>query len=334
MGHGQPVAHLFASQAGRVPCGADPHERQPLFALRAKQSPLLPALAEQVATVQRAAYEVEAALIGDRRIPGLTESAEDVLTAPLSWQLALDGTGAVVGAVGTCDGDREIDIDRLVVDPAWHRRGVASALLATVLAQAADADLPVTVSTGRGNAPAIALYDRFGFRPIGDQEVIRGLWVRRLRWQQRRAVRVICQDDDGLVLLLRWRDPADGHLVLEPPGGGVEPGETDEEAAGRELAEETGLVATRLAGALPVLRNTWWNGRRHVGLERFYLMDVPGKRPRIDQRGLLVDEQATALGYRWLPVDELSTIVDALEPPGLAGVVADLRTSRPFSSAG
>ena len=45
-------------------------------------------------------------------------------------------------------------------------------------------------------------------------------------------------------LLLQERDE---HPVLDPerwgfPGGGVEPGESDEQAAYRELAEETGLV--------------------------------------------------------------------------------------------
>lgn len=45
---------------------------------------------------------------------------------------------------------------------------------------------------------------------------------------------------DGRVLLV-----ADGERKYMLPGGGVDPGETIEAAAVRELSEETGLVATR-----------------------------------------------------------------------------------------
>jgi 8-oxo-dGTP diphosphatase len=50
---------------------------------------------------------------------------------------------------------------------------------------------------------------------------------------------------DGKVLLGRRRSQH-GQGTWSPPGGKVEPGETDEEAARRELVEETGLV-----GAVP-----------------------------------------------------------------------------------
>jgi 8-oxo-dGTP diphosphatase len=50
---------------------------------------------------------------------------------------------------------------------------------------------------------------------------------------------------DGKVLLGRRLSPHDRN-TWAPPGGKPEPGETDEEAARRELLEETGL-----AGAVP-----------------------------------------------------------------------------------
>ncbi len=46
---------------------------------------------------------------------------------------------------------------------------------------------------------------------------------------------------DGLVLLAR----AAGQAHFNMPGGGIEDGETTEEAAVRELREETGMAATR-----------------------------------------------------------------------------------------
>ena len=52
--------------------------------------------------------------------------------------------------------------------------------------------------------------------------------------------------DDGRVLLIRQWRAAVGGWVLEAPAGRVEPGETPEQAAARELEEETGYRASRL----------------------------------------------------------------------------------------
>jgi 8-oxo-dGTP diphosphatase len=48
----------------------------------------------------------------------------------------------------------------------------------------------------------------------------------------------------GVLMVRRKNPPFKGHLAL--PGGFVEIGETVEEAARRELAEETGIEATKL----------------------------------------------------------------------------------------
>nr|WP_296776833.1 hypothetical protein [Rhodococcus sp. (in: high G+C Gram-positive bacteria)] len=41
--------------------------------------------AKAVLTLQRCAYTVEAEVIGDRRIPNLTETLDQVRAAPLRW---------------------------------------------------------------------------------------------------------------------------------------------------------------------------------------------------------------------------------------------------------
>ena len=64
------------------------------------------------------------------------------------------------------DGDA-VDIDRLTVDPPFFRRGLASKMLRELFARERDATR-FTVSTGFGNHPAIGLYERFGFRVIGE----------------------------------------------------------------------------------------------------------------------------------------------------------------------
>lgn len=56
-----------------------------------------------------------------------------------------------------------------------------------------------------------------------------------------RCVGAIVLDGDGRLLLIqRGHEPAKGRWSV--PGGRVEPGETDEQAVRREIAEETGLL--------------------------------------------------------------------------------------------
>lgn len=51
---------------------------------------------------------------------------------------------------------------------------------------------------------------------------------------------------DGRVILIRQFRYAAGETLLEVPAGTIDPGETPEETAGRELVEETGYHAGRL----------------------------------------------------------------------------------------
>ena len=61
-------------------------------------------------------------------------------------------------------------------------------------------------------------------------------------------VDVVIPSDDGVVLIRRGSEPVEGQWAL--PGGFVEVGETVNEAAVREAAEETGLAVeiSRLIG--------------------------------------------------------------------------------------
>jgi 8-oxo-dGTP pyrophosphatase MutT (NUDIX family) len=141
----------------------------------------------------------------------------------------------------------------------------------------------------------------------------------------RPAVRIVCLDDGDRVLLLCWRDPYDGTLIWEPPGGGIEAGETPWQAAVRELVEETGLDPSSMVDSpVTVDRDTTWNGRRFIGPEEFYLARFSGDRPSLSRAGLMVDEQHNLHDHAWVTLDELSDLDGRLEPPTLAAVVARL----------
>ena len=145
--------------------------------------------------------------------------------------------------------------------------------------------------------------------------------------RHRPAARVLCLDPAGRVLLLRWRDPADGAIFREPPGGGLEPGESPIAAARRELYEETGLPADAvLEHNIVVQRDFRWNGYHFQGPETFFLgrvaaADVPGA------QGLTDGEAGALLGYGWFARDELAACTDPLQPPELPAILDELESA-------
>jgi ribosomal protein S18 acetylase RimI-like enzyme len=121
-------------------------------------------------SLQRAAYAVEAELIGFDGIPPLHESLEDLRTCGEEF-LGNDELTGAVSWMRTPDGT--LDICRLVVHPSAHRSGIASALL-DALDKLEPSDRTI-VSTGTANVPALSLYLRRGFVTTGTRELAPGV---------------------------------------------------------------------------------------------------------------------------------------------------------------
>ncbi len=122
--------------------------------------------------------------------------------------------------------------------------------------------------------------------------------------------------------MMKWRDPVDGRIFWEPPGGGIEPGETSRDAAARELYEETGLGLKISSRSTLVARDYRWAGRRHVHLEEFFLAEGHAGAVRLQMP--TDEERATFLELRFVDLTSLGLLDAPLEPPTLGAVLQNL----------
>ncbi len=91
----------------------------------------------------------------------------------------------------------------------------------------------------------------------------------------RPAARLLLLTPQGSILLFRSRARSGGPLWF-PPGGGLEPGESYEQAALRELAEETGLQLSAPGPCVWTREHVWQGDRLYRSLERYYRLQIPG----------------------------------------------------------
>jgi 8-oxo-dGTP pyrophosphatase MutT (NUDIX family) len=119
-------------------------------------------------------------------------------------------------------------------------------------------------------------------------------------------VKLLLLDEDDRLLLIHAKDPQTQAECWYPVGGGIEPGETLQEAAAREAYEETGLVD--LPPGLPVWRreHTYEFDGRAIEVHEKWLMHTVD---RFDPAPAHLSEYEarSILGFRWWQAQELLT---------------------------
>jgi 8-oxo-dGTP pyrophosphatase MutT (NUDIX family) len=136
---------------------------------------------------------------------------------------------------------------------------------------------------------------------------------------EREAARALILTPADEILLMRVRAPDPSDFFWIAPGGGIEAGETDEQALRRELREERGLANFILGPILWRRRHTFdWGGRRIRQRERYFAVHHDRFAPEMSD-----PVEARVLDtFRWRPISELATSRERLTPLALAEIVA------------
>ena len=142
--------------------------------------------------------------------------------------------------------------------------------------------------------------------------------VRRLR----RAARIILIDEEGRTLLFRGVDPQNPSAGpwWFTPGGGREGDETDEQAARREVYEETGLRVTDMSA--PVYAREFdivFGGEPIHQVETYFVAHVETFEPH--SAGWTDLERSSILGHRWWKPEEIESSDEMIYPGNLADLV-------------
>lgn len=134
----------------------------------------------------------------------------------------------------------------------------------------------------------------------------------------RSVARVLIFDERDRVLLLFDPDPERGGYWY-PPGGRIEPGESPEDAARREVAEEIGLD-TEIGPLLLRCRSEFTYGDRRFDQEEWHFGAravgslTPNSRPG-DNEG------AAVAAHRWWSLADLRASTERFFPDGIGDAI-------------
>lgn len=142
----------------------------------------------------------------------------------------------------------------------------------------------------------------------------------------REAARVLLVDGRGRLLLLQGTDPGatSAGRWWFTPGGGRDPGESAEQAARREVLEETGLTLDELGG--PVAERTVefdYDGVRYRQHEYFFAVRLLRVEVPVSFDAHTELERRAVLQARWWAAPELLATEEAVHPDWLGRWLVD-----------
>lgn len=118
-------------------------------------------LAQAVYQIQKAAYQIEAELLGTAEIPPLQESFEGLQKVDETF-IGFYQASRLLGVISYKVADQIIDIYRLFIHPDVLRQGVGRKLIDYVVSQNLECRKMI-VATGEKNYPAVKFYRSYGF---------------------------------------------------------------------------------------------------------------------------------------------------------------------------
>jgi 8-oxo-dGTP diphosphatase len=146
--------------------------------------------------------------------------------------------------------------------------------------------------------------------------------------RQRRTARVLLFDAAGDILLIRFEVlREEGAFGLwAAPGGEIEAGETEAEAAARELREELGLEVA-VVGPVYVDENRCVHqGELRENTDYFFRAECAEQAPVLT--GVTEDEIAIMKEIRWWSAAQVASSGERIFPENLAARMRELNRSR------
>jgi ribosomal protein S18 acetylase RimI-like enzyme len=126
-------------------------------------------------SLQHKAYRLEAEMIGFNEIPPLMETRDMLKGSKEDFYGCFEDHEELMGAVAVLEeSPGRLTVTRMMVNPDHFREGVAGSLLEYIFAHFTGMEQFI-VSTGKLNIPAVTLYTKHGFLPVGVEEVAPGV---------------------------------------------------------------------------------------------------------------------------------------------------------------